>query len=170
MSQTIDDFRNFFKNDQEFTSATPQMIFEGVLSLIEKSLAHHEINVVMDIKDNIRLMMPYNDMIQVVLNLMNNAKDALIESSIKNPCIELIAVREGESLALHVKDNGNGVPPSLTAKIFAPYFSTKSLNGTGLGLYICKSIVEKRMHGQVVYKKSEPGADFMVLLPLKETV
>ena len=167
LSQTIEDFKNFFKNDKELTLITPEKLFDGVLALIGQSLANHEIEVHVSLHDNSEIPMLYNDMIQVILNLINNAKDAVLGKRIREPVIELIAQKEGALMALHVKDNGGGVPDAFVGKIFDPYFSTKSLNGTGLGLYICKSIVEKHMHGRIEYQSNLYGADFMVLLPLK---
>lgn len=104
-----------------------------------------------------------NEFIQVMLNLIKNAKDILVDNEIKDPKIIIISRCESEKLIVEVCDNGGGVDDEVIDKIFEPYFSTKDKqSGTGLGLYMSKMIIEEHLGGKLSVYNTEVGACFKI--------
>ena len=163
MSYTIDDFRNFFKPDKQkvhFYIEDPCM---EAISLINASIKNHNIDLHYNIKMNYEIYGYRREFAQVLLNLMSNAKDALIQREIKNPIINLeVDYIDGYSIVT-ISDNAGGVENEYMDLIFEPYFTTKSsLKGTGLGLYMSKMIIEKNMSGELSVENKNDGAVFKV--------
>ena len=163
MSYTIDDFRNFFKPDKQkvhFYIEDPCM---EAISLINASIKNHNIDLHYNIKMNYEIYGYRREFAQVLLNLMSNAKDALIQRKIQNPRINLeVDYIDGFSIVT-IKDNAGGVESEYLDLIFEPYFTTKSsLKGTGLGLYMSKMIIEKNMGGELSVENVDDGAIFKV--------
>ncbi|MCF6200545.1 MAG: ATP-binding protein [Hydrogenimonas sp.] len=169
LSDTIDDFRNYAANgkDCEYQGA-----FEVCKTIRETARL---ISVVLE-DENIRLklMLPLkeaivqgspNDLKQVLLNLIYNSVDALKERKPQEPTIK-IEVKYNESVNISVRDNGGGIDKKIIDKIFEPYFTTKyQSRGTGLGLYMSKMIVEKRLSGRISARNTSRGALFWIELP-----
>jgi signal transduction histidine kinase len=106
----------------------------------------------------------------VLLNIINNARDVLIEKQIVNPCIKITAYEKDEYVVLYIEDNGGGITVEPKGKIFEPYFTTKSdSDGTGIGLYMSKIIVDKNMKGKLTVRNTQDGAKFAIFVP-KENV
>ena len=98
---------------------------------------------------------------QVILNLIKNAEDALLENSINNPKI-IITIKDR---ILTLSDNAGGIPKDIIDKIFEPYFSTKTKkDGTGLGLYMSKIIIQEHCAGKIYVENEENGAKFTIIL------
>ncbi len=166
LSNTIDDFRNFFRPQKEKKVSNFKTIVETALSLIRYSLQQKNIDIV-EYTDNVENFLVYeNELVQVVLNLLKNAEDALIEKSVKDP--KIILRIDGKKLI--IEDNAGGVATNIMEKIFDPYFSTKdNKNGTGLGLYMAKVIVEEHLKGALLVKNTKEGAQFIIDLSQRET-
>lgn len=162
LSATIEDFRNFFKPTKEKKDITYADLIDSTLSIVETSLKSKNIKVVTEIRSDVVFHTYANELKQVLLNLIKNAEDVLVERKVKDPCIKIIA--EGNTLS--VSDNAGGIPQENIAKIFDPYFSTKGLNGTGLGLYMSKTIIHEHCGGTLSVKNDEEGAVFTITLPL----
>lgn len=106
-----------------------------------------------------------NELKQVILNLIQNAEDALIEKQIENPYIKISTYKENNQLTLEVSDNAGGVLEDIIDDIFNPYFSTKiQKDGTGLGLYMSKTIIEEHCNGELSVSNSTEGAVFRIAL------
>ena len=165
LSSTIDDFRNFFKSNKVKTTTDFQKIVESVISIVEASLKKNKITLCTKYK-NIQEFVTYeNELKQVLLNLIKNAEDALLEEGVKEGIIYLTI----DGMKLSVEDNAGGIPESITEKIFEPYFSTKmKKDGTGLGLYMSKLIIEDHCEGQLSVKNSINGAEFTISLGEKD--
>jgi C4-dicarboxylate-specific signal transduction histidine kinase len=147
LSYTIDDFRNFFKDNKTKTQTTSNKLINGVLSIVEVSLINKNIQLDIERKCNKPILTFENEVKQVLLNLIKNAEDILIEKEIKNPKIKIVAL----DTSITVSDNGGGVPSDIIDKIFDPYFSTKTKkDGTGLGLYMSKTIIEDHCKGKLL--------------------
>ena len=107
--------------------------------------------------------LPKNEIIQVMLNIINNSKDAFLERNIKNPIIKIYLKESEQYQTVCIEDNAGGINNEIISKIFNPYFSTKSKkNGTGLGLYICKNILEKDNIGDIFVENTEFGVRFNI--------
>ncbi len=165
LSKTIDDFRNFFKPNKNRELVGLQSIFDDTKNIIGKSLENSGITLLISMDEEIELKIYKSEFLQVLLNLINNAKDALQESDTEDKKIEIKAYREDDFIMFKICDNAGGVEPSIQERIFEPYFSTKlEKNGTGLGLYMCKIIVDKNLLGKIWLKNSPKGACFMIKL------
>ncbi|MEE8588193.1 MAG: cache domain-containing protein [Sulfurimonadaceae bacterium] len=165
MSHTIDDFKNFFKPDKERSDEQISEVLERTVSIVEKSLDSHKIALEMRIESDARLMIYRNELLQVILTLITNAKDALVFGAVNDPKITIAITEDEKSVSITVCDNGGGVEEAIQEKIFEPYFSTKGeRSGTGLGLYMAKTIVEEHLNGEISVVNSDEGACFMIRL------
>ena len=159
LSTTIDDFRDFFKPNKEKQNTNFDIITQKALSLIEASIKNQKITLNLNIKEISNFNSFENELIQVVLNLLKNAEDVLVAKKVKNPSIEIIIDKN----LLQVIDNGGGIKKEIQAKIFDPYFSTKmAKEGTGLGLYMSKIIIEKHCNGSFSVANTKSGACFSI--------
>lgn len=166
MSQTIDDFRYFFSKDRAKEDFCISRSIERVKSLLSATLEHHNIRCEVDLREDIKIHGGFNEFNQVLLNIINNAKDSILSGHVQDGRIVISAWREKENCFVSIKDNGPGVLQQIADKIFDPYFTTKHKSqGTGLGLYMSKVIIERKMGGKLFLKKEEGGANFMILLP-----
>ncbi len=170
LSDTIDDFRSFASLGEEYSHPGAMEVCKTVRETIRL------VSVVLeDEKIRLRLLLPQkealvrgrpNDLKQVLLNLVYNAVDVLQQRKVKDPTIK-IEVKYNNRVNIIVRDNGGGIEPEVLEKIFEPYFTTKhKARGTGLGLYMSKMIVEKRLHGKISARNTRSGASFWIELPL----
>lgn len=165
MSNTIDTFRNFFIINKEKALFKIEHSIDSTLLILNTILSHHDIEIEKNIEEDIRVFAHENEFSQVLLNIITNAKDALVENSIKNPKIEINVKKENDKAIITIEDNANGIKKELLDKIFILYFTTKE-KGTGIGLYMSKIIIEQNMEGTIDVKNSSKGAIFTVTLPL----
>ena len=164
MSETIDDFRNFFMQDKEKRSFSVREIIDGVTTVIGASLKNNQVELVVETQEPMEIYGYYHEYMQVVLNIVNNAKDALKRSARKDKRIriEWMKTAEGRS-RLIITDNGGGIPADILPKIYDPYFTTKDQgHGTGVGLYMSKMIVERHMNGTLKEENVEGGVRFII--------
>ena len=176
LSNTIDDFRNFFVKDKIPSNINIRNTLNKTIDLISSTLAKEEITLIRNIQ-NINFTSYENELIQVLMNIFINAKDALANRKSEKLIIVVIKQIE-DNLVIKIKDNAGGVDSSIIDKIFEPYFTTKhQFNGTGIGLYMSKLIVEKHLIGEISVKnidfifnsKTYRGALFELVLPLNIT-
>ena len=161
LSATIDDFRNFFKPNKNREMITYTELIDSVLNIVEASLLSKNIVIKKNLVSEKFFSTYSNEIKQVLLNLIKNAEDILIEKEIKNPLI--IIKTEGNILS--IEDNAGGIPNEIISKIFDPYFSTKlEKNGTGLGLYMSKTIIEEHCEGTLGVQNSNEGAIFTITI------
>ncbi len=165
LSTTIDDFREFFKSNKEKRDTNYNELIQGVLSIIEVSMRYQKIKLIQTLQCTDTFHTYSNELRQVILNLIKNAEDILIEKEIKNPYIEIATYRDNKKFILEVRDNAGGVPNEIIDKIFDPYFSTKTQkDGTGLGLYMSKTIIEEHCGGELTIHNDDKGAVFKISL------
>ena len=166
LSNTIDDFRNFFRPNKDREKTLVEDIFKDSLSVIGKSLKNHSIEVELDIrKDRIINTFP-RELMQVFINMIKNSKEALVENDIKERKILITIDEKDDNAYITVCDNAGGIKGDIIGKIFNPYFSTKNeKNGTGLGLYMSKTIIEKHLYGSIKAYNENGGACFEIKLP-----
>ena len=166
LSRTIDDFRNFFKSDKKIERFVVSEVIAKSLDLLHSSLKTHEIEVINKCVGNKYELEGYsNEFIQVLINIINNSKDAFISNNIENRHIEIEEIDEKNIYKLNIKDNAGGIPSNIKDKIFDPYFTTKHKSkGTGIGLYMSHQIIVDHMHGDLLVKnieiKSPSGTSF----------
>ncbi len=166
LSKTIDDFRNFFKAEKSLSEFTLEEVITSSLRIIESSLQSHNITVERQFEANTTITSYENELKQVILNLLKNAEDIIIERQIEMPVLSVKTYFDGTDICMSVGDNAGGVPDELLGKIFDPYFTTKDeLNGTGLGLYMSKTIIEEHCAGTLTLLNTDKGATFIITLP-----
>ncbi|EDZ63402.1 sensor histidine kinase [Sulfurimonas gotlandica GD1] len=167
MSDTIDDFRNYYKSDKEEETYQLSSAIESILSIVRPTLEHSGIQVTLKLDYEVNVRNVKNELQQVLLIILNNAKDAMIINAIEDKKITIEVTADEKNAYIHIGDNGGGVPEDIKAKIYDPYFTTKFTGqGTGIGLYMSKIIIEKNMHGYLSLKNLDDGACFSVKLPL----
>ena len=165
MSSTIDDFRNFFKPDKKKTSFCVNDVIDRVLETISPLFSHKSIEVIFKNREQYYAYGFPNELGQCILNIVYNAQDALNEREIENKNMEILLFQQEGTIILSIYDNAGGIPEDIIDKIFDPYFSTKnSKNGTGLGLYISKIIIEEHMNGKLRVLNKKNGACFKICL------
>ncbi len=164
MSQTIDDFRNFFQPNRVEKSFNLIHPIQEAMNLLAASLKNNAISVTIECPENLAAFGLPNEFAQAMLNFLANAKDVLVEKDIPDKKIEISARDEGEYVVVCVGDNGGGIPAEIMDKMFDPYFTTKK-NGTGIGLYMTRMIIEQHMHGIIRFRNTEVGAEFSLALP-----
>ena len=164
MSRTIDDFRDFFKPDKQKELFYLQEVTNNVMDLLDAGFRHNDIAVELKIDSGCQIYGFKNEFSQVIVNIFNNSKDALIANEVKNPKIFLEAKDEDTKLSIKISDNAGGIPQTIINRIFEPYYTTKDEGvGTGIGLYMSKMIVEDNMHGTLSVKNIDDGAEFTMV-------
>jgi signal transduction histidine kinase len=168
MSQTIDDFRHFFEPNDNESLFSVQEYVESAINIIQASLTYSHIDLEVSFDENLPEVKGYaSEFSQVILNLLDNAKDVLIEREIENPKIQIEAFEVEGGVYVTISDNAGGIEPHLIEKIFDIYFSTKHhRGGSGLGLYMSKLIIERKAMGRLSVKNVEKGALFSIFLKL----
>ncbi|NTW98909.1 MAG: hybrid sensor histidine kinase/response regulator [Geobacteraceae bacterium] len=168
MSRTIDNFREFYHPDQARQSfALPSAIADAI-SLVREELESHGIGIETVNGYDSCIHGYKNEFSQILLNIIANAKEAILARQPEAPLIKVLTSRKGESAAVTITDNGGGIPPELIDKIFDPYFTTKFMSqGTGVGLFMSKMIIEKHMGGKISITNNGDGAEVTIELPLE---
>jgi len=177
LSQTIDDFRDFFRNDKTEEIFNIQDVIKKSITLVEASYIENSIKLLFNQKEEELLINGSSSQLsQVFLNILNNAKDVLTENKIENKIVQIEIVKIDSFVVVNITDNAGGIPKEVAAKIYEPYFTTKyKSQGTGIGLFMSKRIVEQLFNGSLSNKNREFtvddktyfGASFSIKLPTK---
>lgn len=154
LSKTIDDFGNFFKEDKEKNDTTLDLLVEDALKLIQPIFKNNEVSIEKNYNFSQEISLYKNEIVQVIMNLFKNAIDAFKEREIKKPKVMIKTYSDNGKYCLSISDNAGGIEPQIFPKIFNPYFTTKSsLNGTGIGLYMSRKMVEESLRGKLHAQK-----------------
>jgi PAS domain S-box-containing protein len=165
MSSTIDDFRHFFRPQKQQEPFSAIAAIEEARSLASASFHNNNIELRLETRDDVRIVGFANEFSQVLLNLLSNAKDAILSRHIQNGVVTIRLSSNKSRVTIQVIDNGGGIPATAMEHIFEPYFSTKEL-GTGIGLYMSKMIIETSMHGSILARNVDSGTEFTLTCPL----
>jgi PAS domain S-box-containing protein len=166
MSNTIDDFRNFFKSGKEKELVSLNYIVDIALDILKEVFEKNSIEVINSNNCLDKINIFKNEFLQVILNILNNSTEAFDESNIKdNKYIKIDYEEYGSFQKLSILDNAGGISNEIIGNIFEPYYSTKSKkNGTGLGLYMSKIIVENHCNGKIYVTNKENGVCFDIVI------
>lgn len=163
MSRTIDDFRNFFREDKQKSGFFVSKTVHHALEFISSALSNHGIQVEFEDDENITAIGYQNEYAQVLLNILSNSRDACIERRIAAPRIHIRVTGENGRAIVYIRDNCGGIADDILPKIFDPYFTTRAPDkGTGIGLYMSKVIIEQNMNGSLTARNTEDGAEFRI--------
>lgn len=165
LSKTIDVFRNFFRPDKEKEATFIIDILSEAESMIGSSLHNHNIVLELVNESEGSVSIYSREMLQVLINILNNAKEALVSNEVQNKKINVRVFDEDGHVVVQLCNNGGNIPPEVIPHIFDPYFSTKDeKTGTGLGLYMSKTIIEKHLNGSIGVENTEDGVCFTIRL------
>ena len=168
LSQTIDDFRSLASDEKAKSEFLLIDVLEEAYPIIESEYKKNNIEYSVDMEGEcVCNFFGYKrELLQVIINILNNAKDILIEKKIQNPKVTLDLSRDDKNVYLNIHDNAGGVPKSIIEKIFDPYFTTKHESiGTGIGLFMSKKMIIEHFNGSLSVKNEEDGATFCISLP-----
>lgn len=169
MSQTIDDFRNFFQPNRHSEKFAISTAVGNTLDMLRSSLENNMIQVTQDIDESVYTEGFSSEFSQVLLNIINNARDALIEYNSDNRKLDIRVYKDEKYSYIEVTDNAGGIKQKIIEKIFDPYFTTKDEGkGTGIGLYMSKTIIENSMGGSLSVQNGQNGAKFTIQLKRAE--
>lgn len=164
MSQTIDDFRNFFSTRGDVTTFSINEAYRKSFHLISAALRNHYIEVTVHEEEALWIEGIESELTQAILNILSNAKDVLIERCLKQPKITVSIFKRENEKVLQIKDNAGGILFEPISKIFEPYVSSKhASSGTGIGLYMTKNIIEKNQKGKLIAYNQDKGAVFEII-------
>jgi PAS domain S-box-containing protein len=165
LSKTIDDFRNFYKEDKKHINSHLTDIINRAIDIVKAIFTNKGIELRTHFRSKGEFSTYPNELTQVILNILKNAQDALEENKIKNPIIEIETYERDGKFYIEIKDNAGGIPKDIIDRVFDPYFTTKDdLNGSGLGLYMSKTIIEEHCEGHIEVKNVDNGALFIITL------
>ena len=163
LNNTINDFRNFYKMNKSVEVTTLNELVEKSLNIIEDSIISNNIKIFKELNSSSKIETFISETTQVILSLLQNAEDILLEKQINNPTIKIKTYEDDKKLYLEIIDNGGGISTEILGKVFEPYFSTKhEKNGTGLGLYFAKRIIDNNCNGLLDVKNHSNGAIFTI--------
>ncbi|TAN48830.1 MAG: GAF domain-containing sensor histidine kinase, partial [Methylococcaceae bacterium] len=164
MSTTINDFRDFFRPEKQSESFSLRQAIDGAVTLVSASFKAHGIELLVEHAEDLWIVGFPNEYSQVLLNLLTNAKEAILARGVAQGRIAIRAAKVDGQARVTVTDNGGGIDPVVLPRLFEPYFSTKE-TGTGIGLYMSKMIIENSMGGHIEVRNIPGGAEFSIVTP-----
>ena len=165
LSETVDDFQTYFHPDKEVHDIDINELLNKTVNFVLPRLKHKNVKITILEHPPLELRIYMNELIQVILNLLNNAIDALIETGQDSSTIDIRVEEDGDKALIYVVDNANGIDKKDLHSVFEPYYSTKGKNGTGLGLYMSQMIIQKQFNGQLSVESSSEGSTFIIEIP-----
>jgi signal transduction histidine kinase len=164
LSDTIDDFQTYFHPDKEATTIEIHELLQKAVNFALPRIESKDVDLKVKKSKDIYVNVYINELVQVVLNIVNNAIDSFVGLQRKNKFVHLYVKEQNNTLQIYITDNGCGILEENIAKLFEPYFSTKGKNGTGLGLYMSQKIIEKQFDGKIDVQSSPEGTTFIVTI------
>lgn len=165
MNQTVRDFLTFFrplKEPEEFSLAH---VVEQAVGVMENTVSDYPVKVVFAGGEGAQVVGYPNELLQALMVLMQNAREIIVERSVGQGVISVGLERGPEEACVVVLDNGGGIDEHIMDHIFDPYFTTRS-EGTGIGLYMAKALIENQMGGRMSADNRDAGAEFRICLPV----
>jgi len=165
MDNTINNLRNFFKPSKKATVFDVKKAIQDLLEIAGEIYESSGIKIECDLAEGVSTIGYLNEFKNVILNIINNAKDAILSNP--NPNSKRITIRlkeENGICQIEIEDSGGGVDEGIAERIFEPYFTTKEESGSGIGLYLAKSIISDNMNGEITFENSKEGALFRIAL------
>jgi len=166
LSNTIDDFKTYFQPNKNVTRTTLKNLIEKSISFIDVRLKKEEIRIDVTQLEDVELNIYSSELIQVILNILNNAIDAYMEHTwIEDKTIRISSKTKGDKVQIFIHDRAGGIRSDVMKQLFEPYYSTKGKNGTGLGLYMSKMIIEKQFNGSIKVESKDAATTFIIEIP-----
>jgi PAS domain S-box-containing protein len=169
LSKTIDTFRDYIKEEKTYKEIVLQDRINNAINIIDASLTNNHIKLInkIDELEPVKMTLIVGELSQVIINILNNAKDVMIQNDVEEKWLKIELIRQDYKAIITIEDSGGGIKEDVLPKIFNPYFTTKhQFQGTGLGLHMSKEIVEKHLNGKLYAKNTQYGAKFFIELPI----
>ncbi|MBT3276813.1 ABC transporter substrate-binding protein [Candidatus Thioglobus sp.] len=166
-NQLLADFRDFFHPDKQKELFAVCANINSVLEVLQGLIVRHHIKINTSIPPGLEIVGYARELRHVMINLIQNSIDQIAETKVSNPTISIHTTAHKNSLDIVLEDNAGGIDKSIIETIFEPYVSTKSLNGTGLGLYMSKKIIQDNFQGDIRVVNTRYGAKFTIKIPLE---
>jgi len=167
LSDTINDFQTYFHPKKETTCVNISDVVDKALNFTLPRINEHEISIDFKKSNLVEIHTYMNELIQVLLNILNNAIDQLVLNKLTNPQIIIALFEDEANIIIEIKDNAGGIKKEYLDFIFEPYFSTKGKNGTGLGLYMSQMIMQKQFSTDIEVSSHDGETIFRVIVPKK---
>jgi PAS domain S-box-containing protein len=167
LSDTIDDFRDYFKPNKLCTDVNLLSLFDNSIFFLKEEMHQCEIEYTVEIQESLTIKTFKNELLQSIINIIKNSIDAFSEQKMKNKRIDVKVDAKESHISILIKDNAGGIEKETLKKVFEPYFSTKSKNGTGLGLYMCHTIITQHLKGQITMSSVDNETQTLLELPYK---
>ncbi|MEA2049499.1 MAG: ATP-binding protein [Campylobacterota bacterium] len=170
LSETINTFRNFIKEEKVLKNQVLQENITNAIDIVGTVLRDVNIDLIQDVdyENPIDVCIVSGELPQVIINIINNAKDILLEKELEDMWVKVVLIKEDNKAIITIEDNAGGIPDEILPSIFDPYFTTKHQSvGTGLGLHMSKRIVVESLKGKLYAKNTNFGAKFYIELPLQ---
>ena len=166
LSKTIDVFRDFFKPNSKNDKFNVKKLVKSVICIVQDSFKDNNIHLSYSCEEDIVLQGDMQKLEQVLLNILNNAKDALCSNATEDAKVSIDVELSNSGVTISIQDNALGISDEIKEKIFIPYFTTKvQSKGTGIGLYMSKMIVENNFNGTLTFENKNSGARFILFIP-----
>lgn len=170
LSRTVDVFRDFFRPDSQHNEFNVKNLIQNTIFITQDAFIDNHIDLSCSCEKNLTLQGDEQKLEQILLNILNNAKDALCSNNIKNAKVSVDAKISDDNVIITIQDNALGIPDEIKDKIFTPYFTTKfKSQGMGVGLYMSKMIVENNFDGILNFENKDGGVVFVITIPIKST-
>ncbi len=167
MSNTIEDFKNFFSPQKEKSNFLLNQAIQNALKILQSTIKDEKIEINFSVIKDVEVYGIENELVQVLVNILQNSKDAFISKNIQNRKIIINSYKDENNIFLEFIDNALGVEDEFLDRIFEPYFTSKHQStGTGLGLFISKIILEKSFSAEILHKNIEYGSKFTIKFPI----
>lgn len=165
LSQIISNFSNFYQPHKDPKISSINGVIQNAFHMVKERFLSKDISVRLGLNSYLDVEVYDNEFMQVILNILFNAKEQCLEKKIKHPLIEVVSYDKDDFVYVEISDNGGGIDNAIMQNVFDPYVSTKlEKNGSGLGLYMSKSIIEKHHHGEIYASNTKEGAKFTIKL------
>lgn len=157
MSDTIDDFKNYLKPEEKPAKILISQLIYKVLNIIGKSLVNKSIDVNTVFGYDFMVEIYINEIVHVLLNILTNSQNAILKNNIGQGKVNIYTTQDDKYYYLHICDNGGGIDETIMDQIGNKYFTTDSVKGTGLGLYMSKKIIKKYLDTDIVFENRNSG-------------
>jgi len=167
LSDTIDDFRDYFKPNKKSSEINILSLFDNSIFFLKEEMHQNNIEYNIEVEGNVSINTYKNELLQSIINIIKNSIDAFIysDSKIENKQISVSVQKLESHIAITIKDNAGGIEKDILKRVFEPYFSTKSKNGTGLGLHMCHTIVTGHLKGNIIMTSKDNTTITLIELP-----
>ena len=167
LSETINDFRDYFKPNKVKSEIKLAELFNKSIFFLKDEMTQFNISYSLDINNNLSVYTYKNELLQSIINIIKNSIDAFKTNSITEKKIGVTVKTLKHHISIIIEDNAGGIEHEIIEKIFEPYFSTKNKNGTGLGLYMCRVIIVEHLQGEISIESQNNGTKVAINLPKK---